>query len=583
MSKIKAVWELFDETSRKVSRNGKEWADYLKFASRIYKYNFDNALQIYGQNRDATMLAEREIWENRIGRTINKEYTNIAVFDVMSAKPQLRYLIDISDTSGDEKTYPRLWRLTSENSQLLLERLKRQHPADVNTVYEYIDSEVLRRVREIRPGFYDGIKRNTEGSPLFKINDGELESKVNVMVWNGAAYMMYSRCGFDTSGLDGQFEDISDFNNKSLLYRMGNCATIIARDFLSECATSLNQLAKERREQTIREKNNTEPQIAPPASAKRRISENIRKGAVKTAEVSPAQLSIFGNTEEAAETVDVSSESDEISDDDVIKSIASYGSLIAGGKQRINEFFQSNTGWKDRENFLKNEYGICGASVTVDDMYYSWMADGKGIEYHARENTDNKKRITWNSFAKYVQESINEGTYYIPEPKAEIQETESADEAENIKPDFKYGDFISLNGDIFEVLESDEKERTTDLGDILKKGEYCQFCKGTYAKAIRQKETHNLDSVIDGQIGNNRFYLQEECEDCGYKTTEYITAKSVVTSYYGNADNKPHTVTVSDLSDSGVHTSIRYGTSAGKCNFNLCAELYRCRILSCLL
>lgn len=125
MSKIKAVWELFDETSRKVSRNGKEWADYLKFASRIYKYNFDNALQIYGQNRDATMLAEREIWENRIGRTINKEYTNIAVFDVMSAKPQLRYLIDISDTSGDEKTYPRLWRLTSENSQLLLERLKR--------------------------------------------------------------------------------------------------------------------------------------------------------------------------------------------------------------------------------------------------------------------------------------------------------------------------------------------------------------------------------------------------------------------------------------------------------------------------
>ena len=124
MSKIKAVWELFDEASREASRNGKEWTDYLKFASRIYKYNFDNALQIYGQNKDATMLAERELWENRIGRAINKEHTNIAVFDVMSAKPQLRYLIDISDTSGDEKTYPRLWRLTPENSQPLLERLK---------------------------------------------------------------------------------------------------------------------------------------------------------------------------------------------------------------------------------------------------------------------------------------------------------------------------------------------------------------------------------------------------------------------------------------------------------------------------
>ena len=120
--------------------------------------------------------------------------------------------------------------------------------------------------------------------------------------------------------------------------------------------------------------------------------------------------------------------------------------------------------------------------------------------------------------------------------------------------------FIDFDNTTYEQYNS--HQHTT----ILKKGEYCQFCKGTYAKAIRQKETHNLDSVIDGQIGNNRFYLQEECEDCGYKTTEYITAKSVVTSYYGNADNKSHTVTVSDLSDSGVHTSIRYGTSAGKCN-----------------
>lgn len=458
MGKIKAVWELFDEASCEVSRNGKAWTDYLKFASRIYKYNFDNALQIYGQNKDATMLAEREIWENRIGRAINKEHTNIAVFDVMSAKPQLRYLIDISDTSGDEKTYPRLWRLTPENSQPLLERLKEKQPMDANTIEAYIGLEALRRVNEIRPGFYDGIKRNTEDSPLFAIEEDELKDKVNIMVWNSAVYMMYERCGFDTSGLDGQFEDISDFNNKSLLYRMGNCATIIARDFLSECATNLNQLAKERREQAAREKNYAEPQIiAPHDSAKRRISDNIRKGAGKTAEANPAQLSIFGD-EEVTETVDNNSVSDEIDDDEVIKSIASYGSLIAGGKQRIYEFFQNNTSWKDRVNFLKNEYGICGASVTVDDKYYSWMADGKGIEYHAIENSDNKKRITWNSFAKYVQDAINECTYYIPESKAEIDES--------MKPDFKYGDFISLNGNIFEVLDSDEKEQTTDLGDI---------------------------------------------------------------------------------------------------------------------
>ena len=45
-----------------------------------------------------------------------------------------------------------------------------------------------------------------------------------------------------------------------------------------------------------------------------------------------------------------------------------------------------------------------------------------------------------------------------------------------------------------------------------------------------------------------------------------MAAKSVVASYYGEADGRAHTVTVSDLSDNGVHTSIRYGKSAGSCN-----------------
>ena len=107
----------------------------------------------------------------------------------------------------------------------------------------------------------------------------------------------------------------------------------------------------------------------------------------------------------------------------------------------------------------------------------------------------------------------------------------------------------------------DEHQHTT----LLKKGEYCQFCKGTYARATTKKESHDLSSTVDGQIGNNRFYLTEKCDDCGYTTSEYVAAKSVVSSYYGTADGDAHTVSVSDLSDSGVHTKIRYGTSASDC------------------
>lgn len=100
----------------------------------------------------------------------------------------------------------------------------------------------------------------------------------------------------------------------------------------------------------------------------------------------------------------------------------------------------------------------------------------------------------------------------------------------------------------------------------LKKGEYCKFCKGTFARAARGLENHDFSESVDAQLGNNRFYISETCSDCGYTTSEYVTAKSVVASYYGVEDGEAHTLTVSDLSDRGVKTSIRYGTTADNCN-----------------
>lgn len=113
---------------------------------------------------------------------------------------------------------------------------------------------------------------------------------------------------------------------------------------------------------------------------------------------------------------------------------------------------------------------------------------------------------------------------------------------------------------------------------ILKAGEYCQFCKGTYAKATEQLDRHNFNETVDGELGNQRFHITGECEDCGYIKNEYLAAKSVVQSYYGKVDGDTHTVTVSDLSEDGVNTSIRYGTEASKCDLtsapNYTAEGY---------
>ena len=120
--------------------------------------------------------------------------------------------------------------------------------------------------------------------------------------------------------------------------------------------------------------------------------------------------------------------------------------------------------------------------------------------------------------------------------------------------------FLDFDNTTYEPYSS--KYHTT----TLKAGEYCQFCKGTFARATEKQEVHSFDETIDGELGNQRFHITGECEDCGYIKNEYIAAKSVIQSYYGKADGQAHTVTISDLSESGVNTSIRYGTSASKCN-----------------
>ena len=116
--------------------------------------------------------------------------------------------------------------------------------------------------------------------------------------------------------------------------------------------------------------------------------------------------------------------------------------------------------------------------------------------------------------------------------------------------------FLDFDSTTYEKYDEDCHTTT------LKRGEYCQFCKGTYARAIEREDEHEFTEQIDPQIGNSRFFIKEICEDCGYETSEYVTAKSVVASYYGVVDGQAHSVEITDISDRGVRTTVRYGETA---------------------
>lgn len=122
-----------------------------------------------------------------------------------------------------------------------------------------------------------------------------------------------------------------------------------------------------------------------------------------------------------------------------------------------------------------------------------------------------------------------------------------------------------------EFMESLDETVTYEYADstyhtvTITGGEYCLFCYGTHHTTETTLERHDLVTDILPQPANGRFAVVEHCTLCDYASYEYVTAKSVIADYYGVVDGQSHTITVSDLSDAGVTTQIRYGNSANAC------------------
>ena len=111
----------------------------------------------------------------------------------------------------------------------------------------------------------------------------------------------------------------------------------------------------------------------------------------------------------------------------------------------------------------------------------------------------------------------------------------------------------------WEYLDSDRHIKT------VTQAKYCGFCFGTTKTTNTVTEPHALEESIRPELAHDRFVVMDSCQDCEYDKTQYVLAKSVVANYEGVVDGQPHTITVSDLSEAGVTTQIRYGESAETC------------------
>jgi N12 class adenine-specific DNA methylase len=256
MSRLNEVRDIYDKITEIVTSSKEEWKEFLSFASRIYKYNFDNAILIYAQRPDATMVANMEVWNKRIGRYINRGTRSIAVFDTSKPSLKLEYLFDIKDTNGYPHTIPKLWSLNDSITPILSERLKKRYELN----HDDLDS-IIAQIVEIKANAnleqcFKDFESDTENTWLKNLPIEGLMAYFTQTIVESTQYVVAKRCGTNSPILNDEdtFRVITHFNSLPLTFRLGNAVCSISQEILREIESEVIQIIREKRSERNNER-----------------------------------------------------------------------------------------------------------------------------------------------------------------------------------------------------------------------------------------------------------------------------------------------------------------------------------------
>ena len=225
--KWQTISELAADTSRKVTHSPEEWCRFLTTAARFYKaYDFDDQLLIYAQKPDATACADMSTWNNKMRRWVNAGSTAIALIRKgYGGKPYLDYVHDVADThpvrGGKD---PWLWKLTEENREPVIERLRSTFGIDgAGDLGDLLMEVTDKLVQESYGEYLPDLLYEREDSFLEGLDDFNVEVLFRNTLRASVQYAVLSRCGLDVNRyLDTEdFREITNFNTTAALACLG--------------------------------------------------------------------------------------------------------------------------------------------------------------------------------------------------------------------------------------------------------------------------------------------------------------------------------------------------------------------------
>lgn len=254
MSRYTKVKDIYDSALLDIIKDTQSWKDFLTFHAKVYKHDINNAVLIYAQRPEATLVADMSIWNKRIGRWINRGAKSIAVIDQTQSTPRLQYLFDIKDTNGAEHTIPKVWKLDDKLEASILSKSK------VDTMNHLITKKAIETIQEYQSIIHQGIESDIEKSEINRLPIEGVVSCFDQMVIDSVEYMTAIRCGIEEPTLShpNPFSVLKDFNTKDLTLRLGNAVSSISEKILRDIEKDIKAIKKEQRSEPYNENNSNQ-------------------------------------------------------------------------------------------------------------------------------------------------------------------------------------------------------------------------------------------------------------------------------------------------------------------------------------
>ena len=308
-SKVQLYAQMADRTAEQITGSYQKWTAFLTTAARLYKYPYNEQLMIFAQRPEATACAEYDLWNKQMRRYVRRGGKGIALVDTSSDQPKLRYVFDVSDTSGGENSRrPYLWEYRQEHREVVSAALEQRFDVSgENGLADQMERVAAQLVDEYWHDNRRDIVGIVDGSFLEDYDEFNIGAAFRNAAVVSTTYALLSRCGMQPRDYfeHEDFLNVFDFNTPQTVAALGTAISQSSELVLRQIEVTIKNYEREKiaERSESHERTDLHPQrglsdsrpepdraAASPAGQVRQDAEGLPEGASSGAVEQPAAV-----------------------------------------------------------------------------------------------------------------------------------------------------------------------------------------------------------------------------------------------------------------------------------------------------